>query len=43
MSVFTVESLPASFGDALWIEYGEEGEESTACLWTAAWPERSRT
>lgn len=23
MSVFTVESLPASFGDALWIEYGE--------------------
>lgn len=25
MSVFTVESLPASFGDALWIEYGKEG------------------
>ncbi|KQW04387.1 MULTISPECIES: ComEC/Rec2 family competence protein [unclassified Rhizobacter] len=24
MSVFTIESLPASFGDALWIEYGEE-------------------
>lgn len=25
MSVFTVEALPASFGDALWIEYGEAG------------------
>lgn len=25
MSVFTIEALPASFGDALWIEYGEPG------------------
>jgi hypothetical protein len=25
MSVFTIESLPAAFGDALWIEYGEPG------------------
>jgi hypothetical protein len=26
MSVFTIEALPASYGDALWIEYGEAGK-----------------
>jgi hypothetical protein len=26
MSVFTVESLPAAYGDALWIEYGDDGD-----------------
>lgn len=26
MSIFTIEALPASFGDALWIEYGEAGK-----------------